>query len=128
MALPEEGARAGADRTAMPEMARPIDALKSRRPFAAITRVVAARPRQAAWLGLSLAICVVLAVAGSNADLPLRAWLALFAVAILVARACTWIVSGDDRSDADEVPSPHSALPTQDGQPGAPNRDSQQGS
>jgi hypothetical protein len=88
---------------------------------------VISRPRRAAWLGLSLAICVVLAVAGREADLPLRTWLALFATAFLVAGACVRIANGDDREEAEDPPSPRSALPTTDQGLGDPDRDSQQG-
>jgi hypothetical protein len=108
-------------------MARLFRTLRSVRAIEDVLCFVTSRPRRAAWLGLSLAICFVLAVAGREADLPLRTWLALFATAFLVAGACVWIASGDDRENAGDVPSPHSALPTTDQGLGDPDRDSQQG-
>jgi len=128
-ALPEEGTRArpGVRRTAKAEMAGLIHALKGVPAVAESLHFVISRPRRAAWLGLSLAICVVFAVAGREADLPLRTWLALFATAFLVAGACVRIANGDDREEADDPPSPRSALLTTDQGPGDPDRDSQQG-
>lgn len=83
----------------------------------AIGDFVSAQPRRAAWLALWTATCTILIVAGRDAGLPLRSWLALFGVAALVCEGCLRIAAGgtvdalQDRSTADLKDSPGGNAP-----------------
>lgn len=80
-------------------MATFLNTLRRLPPVAALIHTAEARPRFTAWIALSLGICLVLAISGWDARVPLGPWLVLFAVGILAAGLCIKIVTGDDGSD-----------------------------
>jgi purine-cytosine permease-like protein len=67
-------------------------------------RFAKARPRLAAWIVLSAALCTFLAIEGRQVVLAVGQWLALFLACVLVAGLCVRIVSG--RDDAPTTPPP----------------------
>ncbi len=80
-------------------MERLFNALRGVLPVQALVRLAEERPRFAAWMALSMGICVVLAISGRNASMPLGPWLVLFTVGTLTAGLCIRIVTGDDSGD-----------------------------
>ena len=80
-------------------MERILSVLKRFSPVEASMRVVGKHPRLAAWTVLSMGICLVLAIGGRDARLPLGPWLVLFAVGILTAGWSIKLVTGDDDGD-----------------------------
>lgn len=61
-----------------------------------------AHPRLAAWIILSLGMVVLLVIEARDVGLLPTQWLALIVATILVAGACVWIISWEDK---DEEPS-----------------------
>jgi uncharacterized membrane protein len=99
-------------------MERLIAAVKAYPPVAQLLRAAQGRPRLAAWITLSAVVCTVLAITGRDAALPLRPWLALFSVGILMAGLCIKIVTWEDGEDAHVPPAAPSS--TRDPSPPPP--------
>jgi 4-hydroxybenzoate polyprenyltransferase len=59
-------------------------------------------PRLAAWIVLSLGMVILLLIEARDVGLLPGQWIALIAACILVAGACIWIISWEDR-DEDEI-------------------------
>lgn len=77
-------------------MATFLNTLRRLPPVAALIHTAEARPRLTAWIVLSLGICLVLAISGRDARVPLGPWLA---VGTLTAGLCIKIVTGDVGGD-----------------------------
>jgi hypothetical protein len=65
-------------------------------------------PRLAAWIVLSLGMVVLLVVEARDVGLLPTQWLALIVATVLVAGACVWIISWEDRDEeaTPEAPKP----------------------
>jgi hypothetical protein len=57
-------------------------------------------PRLAAWIVLSLGMVILLIVEARDVGLLPTQWLALVVATVLVAGACVWIISWEDRDEA----------------------------
>jgi hypothetical protein len=79
--------------------------LRNLDPLSPVSRFADKHTHLAAWLLLSTALCTTLVLAGREADLPLRTWLALFAAAVLTAGACVGIVGTGDGEGSEAGPS-----------------------
>ena len=60
-------------------------------------------PRVAAWIVLSLGMVILLVFSAREIGLLPLQWVALVAACVLVAGACIWIVSWEDRDEDDAV-------------------------
>ncbi len=67
-------------------------------------------PRLAAWLILSLGMVVLLVIEARDVGLLPTQWLALIAATVLVAGACVWIISWEDR-DEETADTPETETP-----------------
>ena len=56
-------------------------------------------PRLAAWIALSIGMIVLLVIEAREVGLLPGQWIALITACILVAGACIWIISWEDRDD-----------------------------
>lgn len=56
-------------------------------------------PRVAAWIALSVGMVVLLVIEAREIGLTAPQWLALVVACVLVAGACIWIVSWEDRDE-----------------------------
>lgn len=65
-------------------------------------------PRLAAWIILSTGMVVLLVIEARDVGLLATQWLALVIATILVAGACIWIISWEDK---DEPPEPQADKP-----------------
>ncbi len=65
-------------------------------------------PRLAGWIILSVGMIVLLMIEARDVGLLATQWLALIAATILVAGACIWIISWEDK---DEEPEPAEPTP-----------------
>ncbi len=64
-------------------------------------------PRLAAWIVLSLGMVILLVVEARDVGLLPTQWLALIVATVLVAGACVWIISWEDRDETvPEAPKP----------------------
>jgi len=59
-------------------------------------------PRLVAWIVLSVGMSVLLMIEGRDVGLLPTQWLALIVACVLVAGACVWIISWEDRDETDE--------------------------
>lgn len=62
-------------------------------------------PRVAAWIVLSVGMVILLVIEAREIGLLPLQWLALIAACVLVAGACIWIVSWEDK-DEDSAAAP----------------------
>lgn len=61
-------------------------------------------PRLAAWIVLSAGMVVLLVAEAWSVGLSLGNWIALVTATILVAGACVWIISWEDRDEEEPAP------------------------
>jgi hypothetical protein len=61
-------------------------------------------PRLAAWIVLSVGMIVLLVIEARDVGLLVTQWIALIVACILVAGACIWIISWEDRDEGEEMP------------------------
>jgi hypothetical protein len=73
-------------------------------------------PRLAAWIILSVGMVVLLLVEASDVGLLATQWAALIIATVLVAGACVWIISWEDKDEEVEFPA-ESDLPTSEEKP-----------
>jgi hypothetical protein len=59
-------------------------------------------PRVAAWIILSLGMVILLVIEANDVGLLATQWVALIAATILVAGACVWIISWEDKDEPAE--------------------------
>ncbi|MBL8155543.1 MAG: hypothetical protein JNM70_15275 [Anaerolineae bacterium] len=59
-------------------------------------------PRVAAWIILSLGMVILLVIEANDVGLLATQWLALIVATILVAGACVWIISWEDKDEPAE--------------------------
>jgi len=76
-----------------------VDNLKNLPVIGALVRFADERPRLSAWIVLSVAICILLAIEGRDVGLLIGQWIALFVASILVAGLCIWIVTWEDSDE-----------------------------
>jgi hypothetical protein len=71
-------------------------------------------PRLAAWIILSVGMVVLLIIEARDVGLLATQWAALLVATVLVAGACVWIISWEDKDEAlppsDETTPPSSAV------------------
>lgn len=67
-------------------------------------RWAAVHPRVAAWIVLSVGMIVLLFIEAREVGLLPLQWLALIVACVLVAGACIWIVSWEDRDEEEDTP------------------------
>ncbi len=60
------------------------------------------RPRLSAWVVLAAGMVALLAYEARNVGLLPSQWIALIAATILVAGACIWIISWEDKDDPED--------------------------
>jgi hypothetical protein len=98
-----------------------FDNLKNLPVLGTFVKFADSRPRIAAWIVLSVAICVLLAIEGRDVGLLIGQWIALFVASTLVAGLCIWIVTWEDKDEAPATtpepqnPSNNSATPNEPG-------------
>ena len=63
-------------------------------------------PRVAAWIALSLRMVILLVIEAREIGLLPLQWVALIAASVLVAGACIWIVSWEDRDEEEPAAVP----------------------
>jgi hypothetical protein len=56
-------------------------------------------PRLAAWIILSLGMVILLLIEARDVGLLATQWLALIVATVLVAGACVWIISWEDKDE-----------------------------
>jgi hypothetical protein len=59
-------------------------------------------PRVAAWIILSLGMVILLVIEANDVGLLATQWVALIVATILVAGACVWIISWEDKDEPAE--------------------------
>ncbi len=69
-------------------------------------------PRLAAWMVLSLGMVILLVIEARDVGLLATQWIALIVACVLVAGACIWIISWEDRDEDEAAP----ATPSSDKQ------------
>ncbi len=67
-------------------------------------RWAAIHPRLAAWIVLSVGMVILLFIEAREVGLLPLQWLALIIACVLVAGACIWIVSWEDRDEDEDAP------------------------
>ncbi len=60
-------------------------------------------PRLAAWIILSVGMVALLIIEARDVGLLFTQWIALIVATVLVAGACVWIISWEDKDDDAEV-------------------------
>ncbi len=63
-------------------------------------------PRLSGWIVLSVGMVVLLAIEARDVGLLATQWLALIVATILVAGACIWIISWEDKDEEPEAEEP----------------------
>ena len=76
-----------------------VNRLKAVPLLGSLIKFADARPRLAAWIVLSIGIVVLLVIEARDVGLLIGQWVALIVASILVAGACIWIVSWEDKDD-----------------------------
>jgi hypothetical protein len=66
-------------------------------------------PRLAAWIILSVGMVVLLIIEARDVGLLATQWAALLVATVLVAGACVWIISWEDKDE--ELPPPDETSP-----------------
>ncbi len=66
-------------------------------------RWVSVHPRLAAWIVLALGMVVLLVIEARDVGLLPTQWIALIVATVLVAGACIWIVSWEDKDEPEEA-------------------------
>lgn len=68
-----------------------------------LTQWIMHHPRLAGWIILSVGMIVLLMIEARDVGLLATQWLALIVATILVAGACIWIISWEDKDEAPEA-------------------------
>ncbi len=84
---------------------RTLDNLRSG-PLGPLVRWVEAHPRLSAWIVLALGMVILLVIEARDVGLLPGQWVALITATILVAGACVWIISWEDKDSEAEEPAP----------------------
>jgi MFS superfamily sulfate permease-like transporter len=84
---------------------RTLDNLRSG-PLGPLVRWIEAHPRLSAWIVLALGMVILLVIEARDVGLLPGQWVALIVATILVAGACIWIVSWEDKDSGAEEPAP----------------------
>ena len=66
-------------------------------------RWASVHPRLAAWIVLSLGMVILLFIEARDVGLLPGQWVALIVACVLVAGACIWIVSWEDKDEPEAV-------------------------
>lgn len=91
---------------------RTLDNLRSG-PLGPLVRWVEAHPRLSAWIALALGMVILLVIEARDVGLLPGQWAALIVATILVAGACIWIVSWEDKDSEAEEPASSQSQPRQ---------------
>ena len=67
-------------------------------------------PRISAWVVLAVGMVGLLVHEARNVGLEPSQWLALIVATVLVAGACVWIISWEDKDDPEETPEAGAAM------------------
>ncbi len=78
-----------------------MESLKSLPPV----RWASVHPRLAAWIVLALGMVILLVIEARDVGLLPGQWIALVVATVLVAGACIWIVSWEDKDEPEDVDS-----------------------
>ncbi|MCB9451022.1 MAG: hypothetical protein H6672_06255 [Anaerolineaceae bacterium] len=65
----------------------------------ALVRWSLRHPRLAAWIGLAAGMVILLLIEVQSEGLTAGNWIALMTATVLVAGACVWIISWEDRDE-----------------------------
>lgn len=76
-----------------------MESLKSIPPV----RWASVHPRLAAWIVLALGMVILLVIEARDVGLTLANWIALIVATVLVAGACIWIVSWEDKDEPEDA-------------------------
>ena len=76
---------------------------------------VIGHPRFSAWVVLAAGMVALLVHEARNVGLLPSQWLALIVATILVAGACIWIISWEDKDDPEEAAQADAAVDESDG-------------
>jgi hypothetical protein len=76
-----------------------MESLKSLPPV----RWASVHPRLAAWIVLALGMVILLVIEARDVGLLVGQWIALIVATVLVAGACIWIVSWEDKDEPEDV-------------------------
>lgn len=76
-----------------------MESLKSIPPV----RWASVHPRLAAWIVLALGMVILLVIEARDVGLTLTNWIALIVATVLVAGACIWIVSWEDKDEPEDA-------------------------
>lgn len=87
-----------------------MESLKSLPPV----RWASVHPRVAAWLVLALGMVILLVIEARDVGLLPTQWIALIVATVLVAGACIWIVSWEDKDEPEDVDVVKSPEPPKD--------------
>ena len=79
-----------------------MESLKSIPPV----RWASVHPRLAAWIVLALGMVILLVIEARDVGLTLTNWIALIVATVLVAGACIWIVSWEDKDEPEDSDTP----------------------
>lgn len=79
-----------------------MESLKSLPPV----RWAMVHPRVAAWIVLALGMVILLVIEARSVGLLAGQWVALIVATVLVAGACIWIVSWEDKDEPEENDTP----------------------
>lgn len=71
-----------------------------------LVRWAARHPRLAAWIVLSVGMVILLVIEARDVGLLATQWAALLTATVLVAGACVWIISWEDRDEAEPPTKP----------------------
>jgi protein-S-isoprenylcysteine O-methyltransferase Ste14 len=77
----------------------------------ALARWAMRHPRLAAWIVLGAGMVILLVIEAWSVGLSAGNWVALVAATILVAGACVWIISWEDRDEEAPPQTPGSEQP-----------------
>ncbi len=69
-------------------------------------RWASVHPRLAAWIVLALGMVILLVIEARDVGLLPGQWIALIVATVLVAGACIWIVSWEDKDEAEDLDEP----------------------
>lgn len=76
-----------------------MESLKSIPPV----RWASVHPRLAAWIVLALGMVILLVIEARDVGLTITNWIALIVATVLVAGACIWIVSWEDKDEPEDA-------------------------
>jgi Flp pilus assembly protein TadB len=85
-----------------------VNRLKTVPVLGSVIRFADSRPRLAAWIFLAGAMVVLLLIEARDVGLLIGQWTALIVATIIVAGLCIWIVSWEDKDEAEQPPADQS--------------------